>query len=87
MSVFELWINSFTGSDTELWELGRRTGETGLYMTKQKYLSGNNYFYHTVYHVWEDGKWIVATTNRDDAYAAWNMVRNSKGMKRNILTI
>ncbi len=78
-SIFELWANSCADNGTELWELESGDGETGLYLTKSKYLVNHDYFYDTpVYHVWENGKSLISTTNIGSAYTVWNKIKKKE---------
>ena len=68
-SIFELWVSSFAGTDTQLFKLqGADTPETGLYQTRHSFEVKHNFYSDTpVYHVWVRGKWIRATTNYQEA--------------------
>ena len=64
-SVYELWVSSFTGTDTQLFLLQQsELPETGLFETKTPYIERHNTYYRSpVYHAWFRGKWLVATQN------------------------
>ena len=68
-SIFELWVSSFAGTDTQLFKLqGADIPETGLYQTRSVFEAKHNFYSDTpIYHVWVGGKWIRATTNYQEA--------------------
>ncbi len=59
-------------SDGELCMLERHNNTTVFFMTKEKYLCKNFYYYTTpVYHVWYEDKNVCSTTDYHTAYLAY----------------
>lgn len=71
--MFDLWVDSCANDeDCRLWCL-KGKGSTGLYQTKTRYLYKHNWYYNIpVYHVWINGKRILATTDYSAANRLWN---------------
>ena len=69
---FELWVKGCEEFHTELKRL-EGDGDTAMYVTTTPYeLNGHTYYKAPVYHVWIDGKELIATTFMYEAVAIWN---------------
>ena len=68
-SVFELWAESCVQTGISLYCMeSSKIPETGLYQTKSSYTQFHRTYYNSpVYHVWIEGKRVVATTNYQEA--------------------
>ena len=78
-SVFQCWVGSCEENDIFLYPLQVSDShpETGIYMTKGKFMQNWNYYYGSpVYHVWIDGKCISATRSY---YSAIEQFLNAVG--------
>ena len=80
-SVFELWAESCVQMGTLLSEIiGSEIPETGLYQTKSSYVQAHYTYYNSpVYHVWVEGKRVVATTNYSEAVKVFENRIKEKG--------
>ena len=80
-SVFELWAESCVQMGTLLSEIiGSEIPETGLYQTKSSYVQAHYTYYNSpVYHVWVEGKRVVATTNYPEAVKVFENRIKEKG--------
>lgn len=69
---FELWVKSCEEFHTEVKRL-EGEADTAMYVTTTPYEQGGHTYYKApVYHVWVDGKELVATTFMYEAVAIWN---------------
>lgn len=72
-SLYELWVESCADDGVLIYQLEQNERqETGLFQTKENFLVGGmEYFTSPVYHVWVDGKCLLATTNYIEAYQTY----------------
>lgn len=86
MSIFDLWVKGCEINKTLLYRL-EGNGNTALYKTISKHLVNHNYFYDSpVYHVWVNGKRLIATTSYLEAYHKWeSAAKNGHYGKTNVL--
>lgn len=73
-SDFERWVRSIEQRFVQIWRLegDPATAETGLYKTTTAHMCGDQTYYTPpVFHVWKDGKWIMATENYQKALKKW----------------
>lgn len=71
-TIFELWVSGCKRNNTEIFRIEGK-GDTGIYLTKTKFLQNHNYYYSTpIYHVWIKGKWLLCTQNIRTAYELYN---------------
>lgn len=69
---FELWVKACEEFHTEIKQLEGEK-DTGLYSTLTPYeLNGHTYYKAPVYHVWVEGKELIASTYMYEATAIWN---------------
>ena len=83
-SVFEGWAKACSEFNTEIWPFckARERPETGLYMTKRSYWSGNTKFYYTpMYQVWIEGEREIVTPNMNEAIAYWKHRAEEEGIE------
>ena len=72
-SLYELWVKSCADDGVLLYRLEwNGSKETGLFQTMENLLvDGTGCFTSQVYHVWVDGKCLLATTNYIEAYQVY----------------
>lgn len=69
MDTFTLWANSFPPN--AIFTLDG-DGDTGLYKTQKQNFT---LMQSPVYHVWNHGKWVVATLNYHEANSVWSGIK------------
>ena len=76
MTTFDLWTKNCEKCGIEIWKL-EGSEETGLYETRESYTVNNQKYYReSVYHIWVNGKWMLATLNYQNAHNIWEEARN-----------
>lgn len=72
-----MWAGSFR-KDQMLIMLESGGRETGLFKSTTRHMNRNEFYEMPVFHVWIDGKWVLATENYWEACDTYDRYRTRK---------